>query len=866
MKKISSRVFEGRNIYSYKKCIRVDVDLQGYELIPTKDIPGFNEGLLKVLPQLYDHRCGIDEEHGFCIRLEEGTYLAHVCEHMIIALQNMIGIDVAYGKSREIRDSIYYIVFRYEYLNTAFLCVDLAIDIINSLIEFTKINFDERIKYIKSVMSKEEMGVTTREILRAANDRGLPYININNSGMYQIGYGKKGRMISAGIGDKTRCIGVDIACDKYLTKSILYDNFIPVAKGELVNDERELRNKANKIGYPLVIKPQFGSKGKNIFLNIRSYDELLRDFRKVRKITEDILIERYYKGKDYRVCVVGNDVIAVTNRIAPYIIGNGKDSIKELIYKLNQDDKRGYDHEKPMTKVKIDESMIDNLLDVGLTLNSILLKDEVLQLRQNANMSTGAAAIDCTDEISDINKDICIRAAKSIGLDICGIDICAENISGDIRDNGIIVEINAAPGIRMHHYPVCGEKRDVAGAIVSMMYDGNFNNIPVISITGTNGKTTTTRIISYVLSRIGYTVGRTTTSGIKIGDTVIDNNDDTGASSARCILLNKEVDVAVLETARGGIIKRGLGYDLADVAILTNITEDHLGIDGVETMEELCDVKSLVMESIKDSGYAVVNADDEWSLKVLDKIKVPIIFFSKNKDNKYIRNNIDKGIAAVYIKDEAIFVSNRGTEYCIDNLKDIPLTVGGKLEYNIENLMASCAALVALNIDYCIITKCFKEFNIDGKDNKGRFNVFDYDGKSIILDYGHNYNGYKRVIDAIKNISHNRIIGVIGIPGDRSNDSMKRIGRLCSDNMDVIIIKEDKEKRGRDDGEVSRIIEEGVRTGECNDIYIVNDELEALKRAIEISDNGDMIIEFYEKYDELESYLENVLKSSLKLS
>lgn len=858
MKIISTRIFEGRNIYSYKKCIRIDVDLTGYGEIPTKDIPNFNDKLIMMIPELNSHRCGIDEENGFCKRLKEGTYLAHVCEHIIIALQNKVGIDVSYGKSRVICGDINYIVFRYEYKKTAMQCAYLAVDIINSFIENKPIDFENRIISIKRTLCSEEIGVTTDELLKAASRKGLPYINLNNSGMYQIGYGRKGKIISSAIGNDTRCVGVDISCDKLLTKNMLYDNFIPVANGFLVESEEDLFQRAKELGFPVVLKPQFGNKGKGVFLNITNDNELLINFRKLKNYTNDILIEKYYKGNDYRVCVVNYKVVAVTNRVVPYVIGDGKNNLKELIYNANKSEERGYDHEKPMTKIKIDDNMIQYLNSQGLTLNSIPLKNEKIKLRQNANMSTGATAIDCTDEISEINKNICVRAAKSIGLDICGIDLCTSDISGDITKDGIVVEVNAAPGIRMHHFPSEGKKREVADDIISMMYHDNFNNIPVISVTGSNGKTTTVRLISYVLSRIGYTVGRTTTSGIAIGEEIIDRNDDTGASSAKCILLNKDVDVAVLETARGGIIKRGLGYDLADVAVLTNITGDHIGIDNIENIEELCNVKSLVLESVKENGYCVINADDKFSLDIINNIKANIIYFSKDDDNCYIKQNIKNNMIAVYVKKDSIYAHNRGKEYLICKIGDIPITIDGKLDYNVENVMASAAALIALNVDYCFIGKCLKQFNYKGTDNEGRFDISIINNRKIIVDYGHNVDGYRRVINAIKKIDHKRIIGVIGVPGDRSNDDMRDIGRLCSDNMDIIVIKEDLEKRGRNEGEVAYEIKKGVDMGYCKNVSIIMDEVEALKHAFENSDSGDIIIIFYESYDRISKCIKNL--------
>ena len=637
MKITQKRVYEGQNIYSHKKCIRIDVDLEGYCEIPSKDIPNFNFNLIKLIPELKEHRCGIDEIGGFVKRLNEGTYLAHVCEHMIIAIQNKLGIDVVYGKAREIEGDFYYIIVQYEYKNTAIKVCELSVDIINSFIKCIPINFEERLNIIKRILVQEQMGPSTKAICRAAEEYNLPVTELYDSGIYQIGYGKKGRLIEAAIGQKTSCVGVDISCDKLLTKQLLKSQNIPVSEGDKINNSIDALRQAEYIGYPVVLKPRFGSKGKNVILNIRNEKELINAYINLRKKQKDIIIERYFNGNDYRVCVVNYKVVAVSLRIKPFVIGNGKENLKMLISKLNKDDLRGEDHEKPLTKIKFDEELMRCLEKQNITLDYIPKVNEKIILRENANLSTGGFAIDCTDEICKENIDYCIRSAKILGIDLCGVDICTEDISVPISDNnGIVMEVNAAPGIRMHHFPSKGKKRDVGKAIVDMLYDEKPKSIPVISVTGTNGKTTTVRLIAYVLRKMGYNIGMTSTDGIYLNDKCIHNGDDSGFDSAKTILLNPDVDVAVLETARGGIIRKGLAYNIADIGVITNITNDHLGNDGINSMEELCFVKSLVAEAIKDDGFAIINADDKYSKTIINRIKSNIIYFSKSNKNELI--------------------------------------------------------------------------------------------------------------------------------------------------------------------------------------------------------------------------------------
>ena len=852
MKILSSNIYEGKNIYSHKKCIRLDVDLEGYSETPSKDIEGFNEKLVNMIPELYTHRCGIDEDGGFVKRLKEGTYLAHICEHIIISIQNIIGIEVAYGKAREVEGDIYQIIYQYKYPNAGIECAKLAIDIINGLIDGVGIDFKGRVSIIKEILNEELVGPSTLAVCEAAQRYGLPVMKLGSSNFYQIGYGKQGRIIEASITSNTSCVSADISCDKLLTKELLYLQNIPVARGAKVYNVISLLKEAERIGYPLVLKPQYGNKGRGVILGIKNEKELIKAYQKLINEFNDIILEEYYQGDDYRVCVVNNKVVGVSLRIPPYIIGDGNKSVEELIDDLNSHKYRGEGHEKPLTKVKKDVMLINFIKEQGYSLNSTLEKDKKILLRKNANLSTGGIAIDYTDKICEENKDICIRAAKCIGLDVCGIDICTNDISKSIMNNGIIMEVNTAPGLRMHIYPSEGKSRDVGNEIINMMYKDEIKNIPVVSISGTNGKTTTTRLINYTLCKLGICSGMTSTEGIFINNKCIDIGDDTGMDSAKCVLLNKDVEVAVLETARGGIIRRGLAYDLADVAVITNITEDHLGCDGIRDMEDLCYVKSLIAEAVKNDGYVIINADDKYSKTIINRIKANIIYFSKNYKNPLIIDSIREGKTVVYLKEKYICINTSRKEFKLSNIEDIPIILNGALKFNIENVMAACAALVGLNIDYNHIKNSIQSFELNSKENYGRFNIYDYNGIKIILDYGHNIEGYKKALSAVKEITIGKVIGVIGVPGDRSDDSVKEIGRISSKFIDRIIIKEDKDKRGRKTGEIAKLIKYGIEKGNKNsNVRIVLDEVEALKVAIKEANAGDSVIVFYEKIEPL---------------
>lgn len=870
MKIIQKRIYEGPNIYSHKKCIRIDVDLEGYCEIPSKEIENFNFNLVNIIPSLKDHRCGIDEEGGFIKRLEEGTYLAHICEHIIIAIQNNLGIDVSYGKSREIENDLYYIIVQYEYKRTAIESIRLAIDLINNLIKNTPINFEGRMTRIKEVLRIEEMGPSTKAICEAARKYNLPVTQLGETGFYQIGYGKMGRVIEATIGTETSCVGCDISCDKFLTKELLRNQNIPVACGDKVTNVIELLQCAEKIGYPVVLKPQYGNKGNGVIVNITDEKHLIFTYNLLKKKYEDIILEKYIKGRDYRVCVVDYKVVAVSLRIVPFVIGDGKNNIKELIRIENENPLRGEDHEKPLTKIKLDQELLSCIGRNKITLNYIPKEGEKIELRQNANLSTGGLAVDCTDKICKENIDYCIRAAKTIGLDICGIDICTDDISKPLNEsNGIVMEVNAAPGIRMHHYPSKGESRNVGMAILNKLYNNKPCNIPIISVTGTNGKTTTTRLISNILRKKGYTVGMTSTDGIYLNDECIHKGDDSGFSSARTVLLNKDVDVAVLESARGGLIRKGLAYDKADVAVITNITNDHLGIDGINNLEELSFVKALVGEAVKDNGYVVINADDEYSRFIIKRIKAKKIYFSKDENNELIQKNINENGICVFLRDDTIYAVNNKREYEIIKLKNMPICLDGILTYNIENAMAACAALIGVEVDYCMISKGLSEFNLNDIDNRGRFNIYKWFGRTIILDYGHNIEGYRAVLSALSKLDKtNMLIGVIGVPGDRSNDAIEAIGRICAEKLNSIIIKEDNDRRGRQSGEIANILEKSILNfNKHKNVSICLNEVEALKYAMDISSKGDTIVVFYEELEKLIDVIQSYkISESLKVN
>ncbi|NMB97138.1 MAG: cyanophycin synthetase, partial [Clostridiaceae bacterium] len=560
------RVYHGPNIYSHKPVVRMDVQLGELVNVPTCDIAGFNEQLLKFFPGLMEHKCSPGYTGGFVKRLEEGTYFAHVIEHLCLELQNILGFDAKFGKARNVQNDLYQII--YEYINPVIgnVCGFTAIKIINAIIDERYPDIEQEIGKLNALNNRYSFGPSTSAIVAEAKKRGIPVREIGNSGMLRLGYGRYQKYISATLYENTSSIAVDIACDKALTKAILDEISIPVPQGGICSFEQEAVRIAEDIGYPVVVKPKCGNKGKFVFLDIQNSEDLIAVFHKVKTYDEEVIIEKYITGRDYRLLVVGGKMVAASERIPAHVISDGVHNIKELIEIENRNKLRGKGHEKPLTKIKIDELVVKMLSKQGLTLETVAERGYIIWLRENANLSTGGIAIDCTEEVHEENCKIAEIAAKTIGLDIAGIDMVIPDISKPISHSfGAIVEVNAAPGIRMHLYPAKGKSRKVASSIIDMIFPTDTpSTIPIVTVTGTNGKTTTTRMISNILQKHGYTVGMTTTHGIYVNKNCIEKGDTTGPKSTLRVLNNREIDAAVLEIARGGIIRGGLAYDKAD--------------------------------------------------------------------------------------------------------------------------------------------------------------------------------------------------------------------------------------------------------------------------------------------------------------
>jgi len=859
--------YKGRNIHSHKPVIKAVVDLGNLYDTPTTQIDGFNKMLLQILPGLKKHYCSLGYEGGFLERLNEGTYLAHVTEHMVLELQNMVGSEVNYGKSRVTeKPSVYTLVFEYKNEKLATECLLEAIEIVNMLTEGILPEIDQIVSALGKVAAESNLGVSTESLYKEAQRRNIPVVCLPNSSILQLGNGKYTRLLEASLTDRSACIAVDRVGNKHITKQILHEAGIPVPCGDIAYTFKSAVAIASCLGYPVVLKPFDANQGKGVFTNITSKSELELAYNTAIRYSHAVIVEKYISGKDYRLLVVGGKMVAAAQRIPPFVIGDGIHSIRQLVDMENKNPLRGSDHEKPLTLIRLDDMSKQVLAKHNYDENTIPKPGEKVFLRYNGNLSTGGTARDCTDEVHPENASLAVRAAELMELDIAGIDITCEDISKPLTPgNGALIEVNAAPGLRMHLYPSEGQPRNVAGDILEMLYPADKPcSVPIVSVTGSNGKTTVARMIAYTLGLNGTVVGMTSSSGIYIGQECILKGDNTGVLSTELVLRDKRVEAAVLETARGGIIRSGLGYDLADVGVITNISEDHLGLDGIGTLEELAKVKALVIEAVKPEGTAVLNADDGMTRWLLSRVKCKVILFSTDHRNSLLTEKAKEGNCVVYVRDGSIYAAENTKEVFIAKVEEIPVTYGGKAVCNVENALAAISALKALGTPVITIRAGLLGFKPDTKTNPGRFNLFDMGKFTVMLDYGHNIAGYRAVADMIKQMDATGYTGVIGMPGDRMDRHIYEVGKLCGRCFTKLFIKEDNDLRGRNAGEVADILYSAA-VKECkraDHIRVIYSETKAFETAIMEAEEGELVVMFYE---EIEPALEVIEKCRRKL-
>lgn len=853
MKIESIKAIGGANVYSHHPVLIMRFDLEELKNKQSLELPNFNRQLLEILPKLHEHTCLRGYIGGFVESLNEGTKFNHVIEHVALELLSLAGFEMRDGNfCINSKDDSKVVIETTKVETTKFL-MPVAAELVEAVAKEKTFFYEEKIVEAKEIAADTELGPSTQAIVKAAERRGIPWSRENEYSLVQLGYGKNLHYVRAGMTDRTSSIAGDLAGDKDETKKRLYKFSIPVPDGEIVQTEDEAVAALESLGAPVVVKPLDGRQGEGVSLDLSTAEEVKKAFQIAKEYSKKVLVEELFEGKNYRVLVVDGKMIAASERLPCYVTGDGEHTISQLIEIENRNPLRGIGHEKPLTKIKITPVLTASMKKEGWKLEDVPGNGIRAMLCAGMNLSTGGTARDVTDEVDESVRAMCERAARIINLDICGIDLVVKDISEPMpKEKGGIIEVNAVPGLRMHTHPSQGKPRDVGGAIVEMLYPhGKAARIPIIAITGTNGKTTVTRMISHILSESGLTVGTTTTDGIFINGAEIVKGDTTGPISAKTILSDRAVEVAVLETARGGIVRRGLGFDWSDISVLTNISEDHIGQDDIHSIDDLINIKALIAERIRLGGTLVINADDKNSLRVLEREKVKnsqkvIVYFSLDENNPLVEYHVANGGLAYFRKGDEIIEAQGKSFQSIIKLADIAVTMNGAAEFQVANVLASVAACRAKGLSIQKISK-LKTFE-NAAHNPGRNNLYKVKNGYALIDYGHNAGAFEAVCKMAANWKGFSVTGIIGVPGDRDDRIIKEAAQIAARGFNKIVIKEDVDLRGRQTGEVARLLCEAVNREVPNlRCDIVLDEVKAFSDALDKLENNEIVVIFYDK-------------------
>jgi cyanophycin synthetase len=859
MKLLETRVYRGPSPYGYRPVIRMTLDLETLEQSPSNSLSGFVESLLGGVPTLQEHGCSYGEPGGFVKRLHEGTWFGHVVEHVAIELQCLAGTPVTYGKTRGAgREGVYHVIYSYDEEQVGMRAGELALRYLKSILPGGHPDAEPRFDLVGEVNELARLaedvalGPSTRSIVEEAKRRGIPAMRLNKFSLVQLGWGVKQQRIQATVTSRTGHIGVEIAQDKELTASLLERAGLPTPRHIRVRGPEEAVEAAERLGYPVVVKPMDLSHGRGVAIDLKDAAQVRDAFEKAYELSSYVLVEEYVTGNDHRVLVVGNDVVAVAERVPGHVVGDGESTIRQLVDKVNADPRRGVGHEKVLTRIEIDHQAERLMSLAGKTLDTVLPRGEAFMLRSTGNLSTGGTAVDRTDVIHPDNIAIAVRAAKVVGLDVAGIDIVTTDISRSLkRARGAIVEVNAAPGFRMHVAPTEGKPRNVAAPVIDMLFPGGGNaRIPTAAITGTNGKTTTSRMVAHILKMSGLRVGLTTTDGIYIDGEQILSGDMTGPWSSGVVLSDPTVEAAVLETARGGILREGLGWDRCNVGAVLNVSADHLGLRGVDTVEEMAFIKRLVVEVVREDGVSVLNADDPLCVEMAPKAEGRIMYFTMNAKNPLVREHVQKGGRAAVIEPGvngdmlSLYDGDRHIPVTWTHL--IPATIEGKARFNVENALAAAAVAFSLGCTLEHIKQGLRTFSTTFFQAPGRCNIFDEHPFRVIVDYGHNPAAMRKMGELVRELRKRRTIGVVAAAGDRRDEDIRELGQVAGASFDVIIAKEDRDLRGRPAGEAAELLCAGARAaGLANDkVLAVLREDEAIEHALAMAEPADLVVIF----------------------
>ncbi len=865
MRIVERSVFVGPSLYAHFPVIRLLLDLGELEQWPTARLGSeFVDGLLQALPGLAEHGCSYSTPGGFVRRMreDEGTWLGHVLEHVAIEVQNVAGEEVTFGKTRSTdTPGVYHVVYEYTQKEQGIAAGELALRLLVSLLPAAlrperllpegwdwSVERDEFIRYAQ----RRALGPSTASLVRAADERGIPWLRLNEQSLVQLGHGKYQQRIQATVTSRTPHIAVELAGDKEETNKILASLGLPVPRQELVQTEEQALRAARRLGVPVVTKPYNGNHGRGISIRLSSNEEVLAGFHMAREHSRSVIVENFLEGDDHRLLVINGELIAATRRTPGHVVGDGVHSIAELVDIVNQDPRRGIGHEKVLTRLELDAQAVMMMERLGYEASTVPAADEVVYLRSTANLSTGGTATDVTDIIHPDNRDMATRAVRAIGLDVGGVDFLTTNIAESYKKiGGGICEINAAPGFRMHVFPSEGTSRDAAGPVIDMLFPpGAPARVPIAAITGTNGKTTTARMLAHITKMGGYTPGLTTTDGVYIDGHRTVEGDMTGPVSARMVLCDPQIDIAILETARGGLLRAGMGVRRVHVGAVLNVQSDHLGHKGIDTLEQLAEVKRIIAEVAEDC--AVLNADDPNVLKMSGYTDAKTIcYVTMNPSHVLVREHIRAGGRACALEDgvngQMITLYDKGSHIPLLWTHLIPATMEGRALHNVNNAMFAAAMAFSLGIKLDDIRHGLRTFDTTFFQAPGRMNVFNEHPFKVLFDYGHNASAVSVMADLAQRLDVvGRRIVVLAGPGDRRDEDLCAIAEAVANRFDHYICRRDDGLRGRDGDEVPRIMAKALIAAGVDQsaISIIPEEFAAVDAALHMAEPGDLLLVF----------------------
>jgi len=836
----------GPNIWADYPVLELELDLGELRDRSSEEIPGFNQRLKAWLPSLIEHRCSVGERGGFFQRLERGTYMAHILEHVALELQTLAGTPVGFGRARETSvEGVYKVAIEFDEEPLARACVETARALLLAAVEGRPFNLDPELDRLRGLCREVCLGPSTAAIARAARARRIPVRRLNGDNLLQLGWGVRQRRVWTAETDRTGAIAESIAQDKELTRRLLRAVGVPVPEGRPVESAADAWALAQELGGPVVIKPQFGNHGRGVTADLRTREQVEQAYTAAREEGSRILCERCITGADHRLLVVGEHLVAAARREPAQVVGDGRSTVRELVAEVNRDPRRSDGHATMLSAIRLDPIALAVLREQGLDADSVPPTGSRVLLRRNANLSTGGTATDVTRRVHPEVAARAVEAARVVGLDIAGIDVLAEDIGQPLEaQGGAVVEVNAGPGLRMHLEPSGGESQPVGEAIIDLLFPtGEDGRIPVVAVTGVNGKTTTTRLIAHILSRGGALVAMASTDGLYLGERRIDRRDCAGPQSARSALLHPRVEAAVLETARGGILREGLGFDRCLVGVVTNIGQgDHLGLRGIETLEELARVKRCVVEAVPPEGTAVLNAQDLLVADMASRCRGSVCWFARDPDHSLMQEHRAQGGRAVLAQDGFILLASGALEERLLPLSEVPMTGGGRIGFQVENALAATAAAWALGVSLDQLRAGLKTFLRDPRQCPGRWNVFSFGEATVILDYAHNPSAWEALVAALDTLpARHRAVVFAGF--DRDDPAVVEVGRILGDGFDRVVLVADKGFRDRADGELNNLLRQGMeKGGRVREICESPDELSAIDEALDSLAPGDVLV------------------------